>query len=318
GQTEFNEITARDLAASFGPDVSKGQWTFSIGQTQARSVLAEGNVFTTASASNVRGTIVGGRAQVTSSEATVERAEARLGVFNKITLLDISATLATNAIEARGRLSLRDGSWDKIQFGQTTGLFAVDRNEISLSGFNTSVLGGDATGDLVVGLSPNGRSKLRAEFTGLRTVELFTLFGAQNGHLAGTIAGRADVTWPGTNLRLISGDISARLDGLTTSTPDAIPVRGEIVAKAHDGVFSFDQFTPRTDASTLTVAGKLSLDGDSDLRFSLTSTRAEELQAIFSSPGLVGDEVDRILKTYEPQIFGAFSFTGTFTGRLDN
>src|SRR5262249_37298221 len=95
GQTEFNEITARDLAASFGQDGSKRQWTFSIGQTQARSVLAEGNVFTTASASNVRGTIVGGRAQVTSSEATVERAEARLGVFNKITLLDISATLAT-------------------------------------------------------------------------------------------------------------------------------------------------------------------------------------------------------------------------------
>ena len=83
-------------------------------------------------------------------------------------------------------------------------------------------------------------------------------------------------------------------------------------------MFYLDQFTIRTDASTLTATGRLALEGDSDLRFSITSTRAEELQSIINLPGLVGGEVERLLKTYEPQIFGDFSFTGTLTGRLDN
>jgi len=325
GQNEFNEITARDISAtlesSAGKGLLDGQWKFSIGQTEAGSGAAEEVIFTKASAANLSGTIVGGRAQITSGQATVERAEARLGVFNEITLRDINVTLASvrqGASEARGLISLRDGSWDKIKFGQTTGRFAVNRNEISLSGFNTSALGGGVSGDLTVGLSPNGSSKLRVEFTGAQTAELFSSLGVRNDHLVGTVTGRADVTWPGTNLRLISGDISARFDGQTTSTPDAIPVKGEIVARAQDGVFYFDPLTLRTDASTLNATGKLALDGDSDLRFSLTSTRAEELQTILNSPGLVTGQVARLLKTYEPQVFGDFSFTGTLTGRLDN
>src|SRR5262249_47612043 len=220
--------------------------------------------------------------------------------------------------EGRGRISLRDGSWDRIKFGQTTGQFAANRNEISLSGFDTSALGGGAKGDLIVGLSPHGSSKLRVDFTGAQTAELFWLLGVRNDHLVGAVTGRADISWPGTNLRLISGDISARFEGQTTSTPDAVPVKGEIVAKARLGVFHFDQFTLSTDASTLTATGNLALDGDSDLRFSLTSTRAEELETILTSPGLVEGEVERLLKTYEPHLFGDFSFTGTLIGRLDN
>ncbi|MGH9753366.1 MAG: translocation/assembly module TamB domain-containing protein [Blastocatellia bacterium] len=266
----------------------------------------------------MNGTVVGGRAQITSSQATVERAETRQGVFNEITLRDITATLAPGANEAGGFISLRDGIWDKINFGQTTGRFVANRDEISLSGFNTSTLGGGVTGDLIVRLAPNGASRLRADFTGLLTAELFALFGAQNDQLAGTVTGRADLTWPVANPRLISGDISAQFDGQTTATPDAIPVSGEIVARAQSGVFSFDRFTLGAAASTLTATGWLALDGDSGLRFSITSTRAEELQTILSSLGLAGSEIERLLTTYEPRLFGDFSFTGTLTGKLDN
>src|SRR5262249_51468253 len=41
GQSEFNEVTARDLDTAFGSGASKGEWTFSIGQAQARSGLVE-------------------------------------------------------------------------------------------------------------------------------------------------------------------------------------------------------------------------------------------------------------------------------------
>jgi outer membrane protein assembly complex protein YaeT len=132
------------------------------------------------------------------------------------------------------------------------------------------------------------------------------------------VTGRADLTWPGTNLRSIGGEISARFDGQTTSTPDAVPVSGEIVARAQSGVFTFDRFALHSDASTLAATGRLALDGDSDLRFSLSSTRAEELLIILSSPGVAGGEIERLMTTYEPRLFGDFSFTGTLTGRLDN
>src|SRR5215475_179184 len=63
---------------------------------------------------------------------------------------------------------------------------------------------------------------------------------------------------------------------------------------------------------------RLALDGDSDLRFSITSTRAEELLTILNSPGLAGDEIGRLMGAYEPHLFGDFNFTGTLTGRLAN
>src|SRR5262245_31681747 len=318
GQSEFNEVTARDLNTAFGSGASKGEWTFSIGQTQARSGLVEGIKFTTASTSNVSGTVAGGRAQITSGQATFEHAETGQGAFNGITLRDVTATLGPGANEARGLISLQDGNWDKIKLGQTTGRFAANRDVISLSGFDASAFGGGATGDLTVEFAPDGASRLRADFTGLQTAELFALFGAQQSQLAGAVTGRADVTWPGTNLRLISGDISARFDGQTTSTPDAIPVSGEIVVRMQRGVGAFDKFTLRTDASTLTATGRLALDGDSDLRFSITSTRAEELLTILNSPGLAGDEIGRLMASYEPHLFGDVNCTGTLTGRLDN
>ena len=110
---------------------------------------------------------------------------------------DVTATLGSGANEARGLISLRDGNWDRIKLGQTTGRFVANRDATSLSGFDSSAFGGAATGDLTVELAPDGVSKLRAEFTGLQTAELFALFGAPPRQLAGSVTGRADVTWPG-------------------------------------------------------------------------------------------------------------------------
>ncbi|HEU0114777.1 MAG TPA: translocation/assembly module TamB domain-containing protein, partial [Thermomicrobiales bacterium] len=279
--------------------------------------------------SKVNGTVGGGRAQITSGQAAFEHVEAMAkaiqGAFNGIALRDVAATLGSGADGMTGFISLEDGNWDKTKLGRSAAAFAASRDTISLSGFKVSAFGGGATGDLTVELAPNGASKLRADFTGLQTAELFALFGAQCrdatscvSTVAGVVAGRAEMTWPGTDLRLISGEISARFDGRTSSTPDAIPISGDIAARAQSGVFTFDRFTLHSDASRLTATGRLAIDGDSDLRFSLTSTRAEELLAIISSPGLAGDEIERLMATYEPHLFGDFSFAGTLTGRVDN
>ncbi|MGE0130798.1 MAG: translocation/assembly module TamB domain-containing protein [Blastocatellales bacterium] len=350
-QGVFNEITLDDIGATFE---SGGRWTFSSSRAMARSGVAGGVEFTNASVSNLGGTVAGGRAEITSdqgtvaravvdgtefangsasnltatiingraeitsSQATVERVQAARGEFNAVTLRGVNATLGTGVAKVLGDLSLQGGTWDQTTFGQTTGRLAANRDEISLMGFNSVALGGGATGNLIVRLTPSNPSTLRADFTGLHTAELSTLLGARNDRLVGTVTGRADLIWPGTDLRSASGDISARFDGQTTSAPDAIPVKGEITARARQGVFTFDQFTLRTDDSTLTAAGSLTLSGDSNLRFSLTSTRAEELQTIFDSLGLTSGRIEQLLRTYEPRLFGDFSFAGTITGRLEN
>src|SRR5262249_5764087 len=151
--------------------------------------IAEGVAFTNAEASKLSGTVANKRTQITVDQTTIERANAKAGTFNAITMRGVSATLAANQSEARGSVEVRDGSWDKSNLGQITGQFVANRDEISLNGFNASAFGGGATGDLRLSLSPGGNSQLQTEFTGLQLVELFSLFGAQNDHLAGTVTG---------------------------------------------------------------------------------------------------------------------------------
>jgi outer membrane protein insertion porin family len=324
GQNQFNDVASRDLKAAFDLNAAQnqpGEWTFSIGQAQARSGAAEGVEFTTASVSDVKGTVSGGRAQIASNQATFEHAESGQSVFNWITLRDVAATLESGANGAGGLIDLQGGNFERIKFGRTTGRFAVSRDAVTLSGFNASAFGGGATGDLSVELAPDGPSKLRADFKELQTSELFALFGGQNSQLSGAVTGHANLTWSGTNLQSISGEVSAQFDGQTgqtASAPDAIPVSGEILARAQSGVFRFDRFTLHTDGATLTATGNVALDGDSDLRFSLTSTRAEELLTILRATGFGGDRIEGLMTTYEPHLFGDFNFTGTLNGKIDN
>src|SRR5262249_62282981 len=105
GQDEIKEITAQAPGATFNPVTGKktrdGRWIFSIGQARARSAVVEGAVLTAASASNVNWTIAGGRAQLSMDQARVERAERGPGVFNEITLRDVSASLELSGAGAR-------------------------------------------------------------------------------------------------------------------------------------------------------------------------------------------------------------------------
>src|SRR5215468_8881437 len=63
GQSHFNEITLRDIGATFGPDKTgksqDGQWTFSSARAQARSGVVGGVGLTDASATKLNGTVVG-------------------------------------------------------------------------------------------------------------------------------------------------------------------------------------------------------------------------------------------------------------------
>src|SRR5262249_33835036 len=139
GQNEFNEITARELNTAFGSGASKGEWTFSIGHAQARSGVAGGTELTNASVSKVDGTVVDGRAQVASDQATVERAKIRAAPvaaatgalpgavatgqneINEITARDLKATFGADASKGEwtfsiGQTQARSGVREGVKF----------------------------------------------------------------------------------------------------------------------------------------------------------------------------------------------------------
>lgn len=290
-----------------------GQLSISSSEARAQTIIVPKARFTNAAVAGVSGVIRDGQASFSAGQARVERIEVAQGEIATVTLGEISATISSGASSVSGDLRLERGSLGKISFSQTRGRLNADLNEISLNDFNTSLMGGNAAGELAVGVGDRA-SRLQADFTGLQTAEIFSLVAEQRPPLAGTVTGRADVNWPGMNLRLLSGKINAQFAGQTTATPDAIPVKGEVAANARRGVFQFDQFTLRTDASAIEATGSLAMSGDSDLRFTLNSTRAEELQTIAAS----FDATKQLFDKYEPHIFGDFGFTGTITGPIED
>lgn len=318
GQLTADELTADGIIvrgaqadnAFFEPQ----QDHFHFGSTHARARAVTTRAFSVSDASivTVNGTLQQGRTELTASQASVSRLTAAQGQAAGVTLRNVTATLGAGATEAQGELRLTQASFGQVSIGQTNGKLSVTPREIALSNFNTSFSGGTAQGTLNFNLA-GGASRLQADFTGLQTGRLFSIVAVNSPPLAGTVSGRADVNWPGANVRLLSGDINAQFNGQTTEA-GAIPLTGEVATRAQRGVFNFDTLTLRTAASTVNATGALALSGDSNLRFTVTSTRAEELQTIFNSFGVAA----QLMATYEPQLLGDFTFTGTLSGPLSN
>src|SRR5205814_3213977 len=91
-------------------------------------------------------------------------------------------------------------------------------------------------------------------------------------------------------------------------------VNGDVAIRAQNGTFNFDTLRLATDATTLEATGNLSPNGNSDLRFSLVSTKAEELQTIATSFGVGQD----LLAESNPVISGNFNFNGRITGSIND
>ncbi|HEY7182374.1 MAG TPA: translocation/assembly module TamB domain-containing protein, partial [Blastocatellia bacterium] len=152
----------------------------------------------------------------------------------------------------------------------------------------------------------------QAEFTKLDTNDLFPFIGVRNALIAGIADGRADVNWPGTELHDLSGAITAKISAETVTTPEPIAVTVDIAAAARNGVLNFAPLTLRTEATTATATGTISLTGDAGLRLKLSSTRADELQTFAYSLDISKATLDK----YQPWISSDFRFEGSITGPL--
>src|SRR4030095_11696109 len=190
----------------------------------------------------------------------------------------------------------------------------ADKGSVSLNQFKASLLGGNASGDVAINLERGGDSRIKATFDNLKTNDVFAVASTNRAPLAGHFGGAAEMSWPGMDFMAASGAINIHLKAETTQTVDAIPVTGDVSLRARGGVFDVDQFLLNTDASQIQASGQFSRDGTSDLRFSLTSKNAEQLQTIAYSI----EEVRKSVEAFEPQILGDFRFEGRLQGPFKN
>ncbi|HEX5084574.1 MAG TPA: hypothetical protein VFY40_21235, partial [Blastocatellia bacterium] len=211
-------LGARAEGASAGPE--RDEWTFSSRAAHAQKVLTKGLVFNEASVAGVRGAVRQGIARLSADQADVARFDAAQGRAEAIRLQQLSATLGGGRDEALSDMSLSIGALGEVTFGETRGQFVANRDVIGLSAFTSSVMGGYATGDVAVQTSRDRVSRLQAEFTKLDTTGLFPFIGVRNAPIAGSADGRANVYWPGAELRDLSGAITAKISGETVKTPE--------------------------------------------------------------------------------------------------
>jgi autotransporter translocation and assembly factor TamB len=323
--------------------------TFSSRQATANSVVAQKNQLANITASGLQGTIINGRTeanlqQINIARITLEQGQlagvalrnikaninedgrteaqvqqvnaARLdiaqGQISGIALSGVKANLQGERFQVTGGLNLNGGQVSGAQIGQASGQLSANNTTVTLNKFTAAVLGGTAAGDVSVQIAGNGASRLKANLTDVKTNQLFSLLEVKENRLAGSVNGQFDVTWPGTQFEIVSGSIKAQFSGETTQTANAIPVNGDVSVTAQSGAFNVEQLALSTPASQVTATGHLTRKGDSDLRFSLTSTDATELQTIaYSIP-----DVEKSLADYKPRLAGAFSFEGSVTGSI--
>jgi outer membrane protein assembly complex protein YaeT len=287
-------------------------------QVSAQAVSGSGFNLSNVVARDIRAELQDGVVEIKAAQARAARAQTANqrtpAALSDITLGNIGATFSENRLTARATAQISGASFDKIKLGKTTGQLTVNQSTVSFDQFTAALFGGSVSGNLKLQTEGRAASQLQAEFRNIKTDELVSSLSLGEIPLAGTVDGRANVTWPGLEATLLSGNINTRFSGATNVETGAIPLNGEATVRAERGAFNFDPLQLRTDVTTLTANGTLTQKGNSNLAFTLNSTRAEELQTIAYSLA----PLQEMLNEYEPILAGNFNFAGTITGALSD
>ncbi|HEU0185788.1 MAG TPA: translocation/assembly module TamB domain-containing protein, partial [Blastocatellia bacterium] len=283
---------------------------FETRRAYARTAVIQGPRLIDLSAVEIRGESSGGRIRASATQAAADRIELAQGRISGISLKTIAAELDRGRYQAKGGLTVKAGVVSGASVGPLEGNLVANNESVSLNQFKASLFGGNASGDFSAPLERGGHSRLKATLDNLKTDDVFAVASANRAPLAGRLSGAAELSWPGMDFMAASGAVNVHLKAETTKTVDVIPVTGDVSLRARGGMFDVEQFLLNTDASQVKATGVFSRDGDSDLRFSLTSQNAEQLQTIAYSI----EEVRKSIEAFEPQILGDFKFEGRLQG----
>jgi outer membrane protein assembly complex protein YaeT len=274
---------------------------------------------------NFKGDYKDGHAQANSSNAHIATVEWPDSKLSNLTLngLAISLNPSDRSLRylVRAGARLNQGVIAGVNFNNATTQAVFDNSALALNGIKAELLGGSVSGEFTLPIVRGAASRAKASFIDIETNDVFSMIAGESDMgnqvpLAGKISGDAEVSISGANLRTLAGTINASFDGKASDAPDsidAVPVTGRASVKAHDGVFEIGELQLSTDASKILAGGKLSIDGESDLRVSLNSTQAEQFIQIARSI----EAARPFIADYEPQIIGDLKFDGRLSGPLE-
>ncbi len=242
-------------------------------------------------------------------------------------LTDIRAARPVFTLEPSGRyrasmdLSLGGGILGSLKLGRATAAVTATDTEIQANNFTAEILNGNANGNATINLA-GGASKVNTTFAGLDVGGLLASVSGQVAPLlAGKANGKADLTFNGTDVRNASGAVEAKFTGETGKTGNRLPLNGDLLVRAERGNFTLQRAEFRTPASTITASGQVSLAKNTgDLTIGLSSTNAQELQALALTSGLLPPQIQSQADTYAERyaLGGELAFNGKVSGNLSN
>ena len=237
-------------------------------------------------------------------------------------------------------LSLGGGVLGQVNLGSARAALVATNSQVQLNNFNASIFNGQASGNATLSTARNGRSNVRADFSGLDIDKLLALQSGRVVPLTGQATGTVDLSFPGTNVTAATGNLRADFNAEAGSEGSArTPLTGNVALRADNGLFQIERASLRTAATELNAMGQFSfVSNDSNLEVALNSADATELQNVLASTGLLSDleaklddygvrlgpvgpsefEQNEAKKKINLALAGKLSFTGTVRGNLND
>lgn len=289
-----------------------------VNRANVQSIVVDNVQASSIATNNVNGEIkINGKATQSAFEtptATVAVITWPDSKLSNLTLRDVKTTVQGSKYEVIAAAGLPGGTISGIEFSNATTNARFDNSALALSDVKANALGGTAEAEYTLPMAKGAAQHVKGSFNNVQTAGALAAFHVKDAPISGKTSGTADLSFVGANLRTLNGKISARFEGQSNQTTDAVPLTGDVEITASGGNFNFNQAQFSTATSKLTATGQLNYEGDSDLRVSLTSSQAEELVQIARSIELARP----FITENEPQLIGDLKFDGRITGKLND
>ncbi|HEY8460047.1 MAG TPA: hypothetical protein VIM99_06675, partial [Blastocatellia bacterium] len=283
---------------------------FASDQIRARSATVDAVKLGTIVINDLKGETAGGETAISAPKVSVAAIEGPQSKFNNLSLDNLAAKISGANYEVKASARLAEGEVRGAQFTGAEAVAAFDNASLTLSEIKGALLGGTVAGEYVLQIAAGAAHKVKARFADVETKSATTIIATLPNEeqlpISGKISGEVDLSFVGSDPRSLNGRIAAHFEGKSDEANEAMPITGDVEVKAVNGVFNIDQIKLEASGSSLIGGGSLSVDGESDMRFSLNSTSAERLLQIAR-----GFETARsYIELYEPQVIGDFKFEG--------
>ena len=225
---------------------------------------------------------------------------------------------------ATADVSIGGGDLGKLNLGAASAKLEVTEDNVSVRDLSGSFLGGTVTGSADFSLNESKKSNARFSFSDLQVADIFSLFGGITPPVASSVFGTGDFVFTGTDFSDASGTLTARSNMETSLESARIPLSGEVVVAADQGVFAFQKARVETRHSVGSVEGTLNIGEMSaelflDLRKKPDALEgnASEIDAIVR-PLISQTEIGQWAETNRFEARGDAGFRGNLSGRLIN